>query len=321
MEIFNKIIKLFEENQKIIIGVHSNPDGDTIGSALALYEVLTSLNKEVKLYSSGKIQYSLDFLPYIDKFTDKIDDTLYDLLVIVDVGTLERVSEEFAEKVKFKNSVVIDHHLTESDCCEVKYIDPDAAATGVIIYRLLKYWNEDFITTGVAGNLYTSIITDTGSFGFSNSNSEAFFVAGELVKKNIDPSAISEKVFSSQPVEKLRLLSRALSTLTVAPNGRWAYVIVTREMLLTTGATQDMIDGIVNFPRSIDTVKVAIQFKEIGEARYKASLRSKGNIDIEVLCRELGGGSHKNAAACKIDGPLNEVIDLLINKVEKILKR
>ena len=321
MDKFDKLIDLIDESNSVIIGVHSNPDGDTIGSALSLYYILQKLGKDVDLYSYNSIPFNLKFLPESDKFSNKIRDINYDLLLIVDVGTFERVSDEFSSKVKYKNSAVIDHHVTVSDCCQLKYIDSTAASTGIILYKFIKLWKPELLDKNVAVALYTSIVTDTGSFGFANSSSEAFKIAGELVDAGVKPSFVSQNVFSNQPLEKMKLLARVLSTLTISPNGRWAYIIVTDEMLVSIGAKPDLVEGMINYPRSIDTVKIALQFKEIDENNYKVSLRSKGNIDIEVLCRELGGGGHKNAAACKISGTLDDVIELMTKKVDKILKR
>ena len=315
---YQKVIEKLSSAERIIIGSHSNPDGDTIGSSLALSHFLKKMGKEVVIYNESGVPFNLKFLPDSETIITNVPEKEFDVLVLIDVGDLERVSEDF-KKVRFKNSIVIDHHVTVTGFGDVKIIDHNAAATGVLIYKLLKQWNEKLIDREIAIDLYTAIMTDTGSFKFSNTNSEAFLLAAELVEKGAVPYKISMEVYENFPFEKIRLLSTVLSTITMDPKGRWAYIVVTRDILTRTGATPDMLEDIINYVRGIRNVKVAIQFREIEDGKFKVGFRSKG-IDVEKIAKKFGGGGHKNASGCKMEGTYKEIISKVIKEVEKNLR-
>ncbi len=319
-ERFDEIVAAVESADSIIIASHSNPDGDTLGSALALYHFASRKNPgaRITLFDQDMIPFNLRFLPGSDLFTNEVPGEENDLVILVDVGDLERVSEEFAEKVRFRKSIVIDHHLTMTGFGDIKVIEPDAAATGILIYELLSRWDRDLIDSDVATCLYTAIMTDTGSFRFSNTDAYSLRVASDLVELGAVPHRIATEVYENVPVERVRLLAAVLSTLTYDPRGKWAYIVVTTDLLMRIGATPDMLEDIINYVRSIKGLKVAIQFREVGPGKYKVGFRSRG-VDVEQIARKFGGGGHKNAAGCRIEGDYPEIVERVIAEVEKVV--
>ncbi len=316
---FGRIIEVIKLAKSIAIGTHSNPDGDTIGSAIALLLFLRKLGKEdIYVYNRDGVPYNLKFLPSSDSFSRTIPDKQFDLVIVVDVGDLERVSEDFAEKLRYEKSIVIDHHLTVTGFGDLKIIDPDAAATGVLVFKLINFWNKGLMDKEIATALYTAIMTDTGSFRFSNTNPTVLRIAAELVEIGVSPHKIAAEVYENFPFEKVRLLAAVLATLTYDPRGKWAYIVVTRDILLRTGATPDMLEDIINYVRGISGVKVAMQFREIDSGVFKVGFRSRG-VDVEKIARLFGGGGHKNASGCKIKGEYPEIVERVIKEVEKVI--
>ncbi len=317
---YAEAIELLSMSDSFFIATHSNPDGDTIGSALALWNYLSNAGKkDLFLYNEGKIPYYLEFLKGHENFSTGVPDREFDVAVLIDVGDLERVNEDLGKKLKFRHSLVIDHHLTVTGFGDIKLIDSDAAATGVILYRLMKKWKEEWISVDAAEAIYTAIFTDTGSFRFSNTDSESLHIAAELVRKGVDPSRVASNVYENYPFSKLHLLSAVLSTLTRDIKGRWAYIVVTRDMFARTGATPDMLEEVINYVRGIRGVEVAIQFREIEENVYKVGFRSK-RVDVERIARKFGGGGHKNASGCKITGPYEKIVSDVVREVERSLQ-
>ena len=316
---FAQVISLLRTSTRIIIGTHSNPDGDTIGSAIALMRFLTGKGKSVTIYNEDGIPFNLKFLLKGEKILKDVPTEEFDLVALLDVGDLKRVSDEFEEKVRYNKSLVIDHHLTSTDFGDVSVIDSGAAATGVLIYKLLKEWDDKAIDKSIAEPLYAAIFTDTGSFKFSNTDPEALRVAAELLEYGVSPDQIATEIYENTPFERVRLLAAALSTLTISPQGKWAYILVTRDLLIRTGATPDMLEDIINYVRGIRGVRIAIQFREVGDNQFKVGFRSK-EVDVEEIARFFGGGGHRNASGCKMEGEYHTVVRKVISEVEKRLK-
>jgi phosphoesterase RecJ-like protein len=212
----------------------------------------------------------------------------------------------------------IDHHLNCESFGAINLIDPAAAATGVLIYRIIKAAGHE-VDYDTSLCIYTAVITDTGSFRYSNANPEAFIVAGEMVAIGVNPWFIAEKLYESQPQKRLELLALALATLTVSGRGDVASITVTLDMYRQTGTNSELTDGFVNYPRSIRGVEVAVFFREINPGLYKIGFRSKGKVDVSALSAEFGGGGHHNAAGCMIAGSLTEVSDKVFSHLAKVL--
>jgi bifunctional oligoribonuclease and PAP phosphatase NrnA len=308
---------LIRSRTRFVVAAHASPDGDAMASTLALVNALRELGKEVVAYNLDGVPENFRFLPGADSVRSELYDTeCFEVGVILDAGELRRAGTHLRDCSDLLIS--IDHHPFSEALGPVDLIDIEAAATGVLIYRLLAELGHP-ISAPVALCLYTAILSDTGSFRYSNANPEAFRVAGEMVSHGVDPWGIAAGLYESQDAARLRLLARSLQTLTVSKCGRMAAVTVTREMLEQTGATVEHTDGFVNYPRSVRGVEVALFFRQLAGECYKIGFRSKGAIDVGSLARELGGGGHHNAAGAEVCGPLDDVRRSVFNRLEVLL--
>jgi phosphoesterase RecJ-like protein len=213
--------------------------------------------------------------------------------------------------------VNIDHHLGCESFGLLNLIDPKASATAALIYRIIKAAGDE-VNFPTALCIYTAILSDTGSFHYSNSDPEAFAIAGEMIGKGVKPWDVNENLYESEPPQRIALLALALSDLTVSPSGEYASVTVTLEMYRQTGSSAEDTDRFINYPRSIRGVQVALFFREINTGLFKVGFRSKGKVDVAAVSAHFGGGGHHNAAGCTIEGSLAEVKALVFDRLEQI---
>lgn len=312
-----EIVSAIEADESILIASHLNPDGDAIGSSLALALALRKMNKHVVVYNRDGVPYQFDHLPGAAMITTTLDqEKSFDSAIVVDCSELERVGNNFASMVTTKKWINIDHHLTNEYFADISLIDKNACSTGYLIYHVIKALPVE-IDKEIADNIYTTIIVDTGSFRYSNATKEAFNAAGELVSLGVSPWDISNRVYENQPLGRVKLLSRVLETLKVSNSGKVASLVVTKEMMDSTGTSHAETDGFVNYARSVEGVEVAFLVREINENEYKISYRSKGLVNVASAARLFGGGGHRNAAGCLIKGSLDEAIKAAFDAAEK----
>ncbi|WP_233189325.1 DHH family phosphoesterase [Geothermobacter hydrogeniphilus] len=295
-----KISELINSSHSILIASHSSPDGDAISSTLALYNALKKIGKEVVAYNRDEVPGDLRFLPGSDALIRELPaGRSFDLGLVLDAGELRRAGTELRDRCA--RLVNIDHHPHSESFGEINYVDVKASATGILIYRLLNELGYA-IDYPVALCIYTAILSDTGSFRYSNADPESFEVAGKLVAMGVDPWKVASGLYESQEEVSLKLLGLALQTLEVSPCGRFAALTVTGEMLAATGATAEHTDRFINYPRSIEGVEVAVFFRQVDAGQFKVGFRSKGHVDVGALAREFGGGGHHNAAGALLKG-------------------
>jgi phosphoesterase RecJ-like protein len=312
------IVAAIAAHKTFLITTHENPDGDAVGSSLALACFLQGLGKEVTVYFCDPLPEIYAFLPLAETVLHAIPPRNYEVCFVLDVGEFRRAGREFASFAGIGTLINVDHHLHCECFGAINLIDPEAAATGVLIHRIIKAAGHE-IDYATALCIYTAVIADTGSFRYSNANPEAFAVAGEMVEKGVNAWNVAEKLYESQPLARLQLLTRALSTLTVSPRGDYAALAVTLEMYRETGASAELTDGFVNYPRSIRGVEVAIFFREVRSGFFKVGFRSKGKVDVSALAAGFGGGGHHNAAGCTVAGTLAQVRETVFAHLEKVL--
>ena len=312
-----QLVALLEGNKRFLVASHESPDGDAIASTLALANALREQGKEVVAFNRDCVPGDYQFLPGWDQVVTTVPaDCHFDVGFVLDAGELRRAGDWIRRACR--TLVNIDHHPHSEDFGDLYWVDPAASATGVMVYRLLQAagWP---ISLDVATCLYTTILSDTGSFRYSNADPEAFRVAGEMVALGVNPWQIASGLYESQEEVRLRLLALALPTLDVAPCGTFAAITLTSEMLAATGATPEHTDRFINYPRSVRGVEVAIFFRQLGPASFKVGFRSKGKIDVGALAREFGGGGHHNAAGATIDQELPVVRDLVFTRLGALL--
>ncbi len=311
------ILSVIRQGNRFLVASHENPDGDAIASTLALANALREMGKDVVAYNQDGVPNDYRFLPGWEKVVTSVPkDASFDAGFVLDAGELRRAGSWI--RGVSHTLVNIDHHPHSENFGEIYWVDERACATGVLVYRLLQAagWP---VSLDVATCLYTTILSDTGSFRYSNADPEAFRVAGELVALGVNPWSISSGLYESQEESRLRLLGMALPTLDVAPCGTFAAITVTEEMLTKSGCRPEHTDRFINYPRSIRGVEVAIFFRQVGPDRYKVGFRSKGTIDVGSLAREFGGGGHHNAAGAVVSGPLPEVRNLVFSRLGELL--
>lgn len=301
-----KILTEIEAGTSFLVTSHENPDGDAVGSTMALGYFLQGLGKAVTIYYCDPLPDNYRFLPMADKVVYSIPDQPFDICFVLDAGELKRAGEAICSFGRFGKIINIDHHPYGEKFGDLNLIDSGASATGAIIYRIIKAAGHP-IDYNTALCVYTAIVTDTGSFRYSNADPEAFRISGELVELGINPWLVAEKLYESQPRKRLELLALALSTLTVSDGGNFASVTVTLDMYAKTGSSAELTDGFVNYPRSIHGVEVAVLFREVKHEVFKVGFRSKGKVNVSALAAAFGGGGHHNAAGCTVFGPLDEV--------------
>lgn len=301
-----KIVETIRNNHSFLLTSHEGPDGDAVGSTLALASILRKIGKEVHVHFCDSIPELYRFLPGVNAVSTTIPDCDFDVAFVLDIGELRRAGDTFCRFNRINKIINLDHHLSCENFGIYNLIDPSAAATGVLVYRIASTlgYRFDFET---ALCLYVSIITDTGSFRYSNANREAFTIAGEMIECGVNAWDVAEQLYENQPRKRLELLARCLPTLEVIKDGLAASVTVTSDMYASTGADAELTDGFVNYPRSISGVEVAIFFRQLDETKVKVGFRSKGKVNVAVFSAALGGGGHHNAAGCTVDGTLDEV--------------
>jgi len=311
------ILPLLAGNTRFLVASHESPDGDAIASTLALANALREQGKAVVALNRDGVPSDYQFLPGWELVVTSVPaGSHFDVGFVLDAGELRRAGDWIRSVCKIL--INIDHHPHSENFGDLYWVDANASATGVMVYRLLQAagWP---ISRDVATCLYTTILSDTGSFRYSNADPEAFRVAGEMVALGVDPWQIASGLYESQEEVRLRLLALSLPTLDVAPCGTFAAITCTIEMLTATGATAEHTDRFINYPRSVRGVEVAIFFRQIDQTRFKVGFRSKGTVDVGSLSREFGGGGHHNAAGAVVEGDLPTVRNLVFTRLGALL--
>lgn len=311
----NRIVDVILSNRSFLITSHVRLDGDALGSELALYHLLRNLGKEAMVYNEDETPAHYRFLPGADGIVHALDALdRFDAVFVLDCSEISRVGLEASRIAGMKTVVSIDHHMSNQGIPGLSFADPAASSVGELLYRLIETMGVP-VTRDVAVNLYTAMMTDTGSFRYSNTGADTFRIAGELVRMGADPHGISEKVYENHPRERIILLGRVLGTLEFEWDGRIGTLWVSRRMLRETGALPEHTENFVDMARSIEGVEVAAFFTETGENLYKVSLRSKGRINVAKVAGGFGGGGHFSAAACMIEGGLEHAKRIIVQAV------
>jgi len=310
------IVEAIRECKTVLITSHEGPDGDAIGSSLGLAAFLSASGKQVTVHLADQVPELYRFLPGSDLVRHDIPDQDFDLGFVLDVGEFRRAGKQFCSFTRIGKIINLDHHLTCETFGALNLIDEQAAATGLLIWRIAKAYGFVF-DRATALCLYVAVLTDTGSFRYSNSNREAFVAAGELVEQGgLNAWHVAEKLYESQPRKRIELLAQALPTLEFVKGGQVASITVLLPMYAATGSSAELTDGFVNYPRSVAGVEVAIFFRQLEEQKYKVGFRSKGTVNVAALAQAFGGGGHHNAAGGTVEGTLDEVKKIVYGAVE-----
>ena len=313
------IARELENNERFLVATHVNPDGDAIGSLGALALVLEGMGKQVVAYCQDEVPIFLRFLPYADRIVREISDPdHFEVAVVLDCGELDRIGSAAEVLQHVRKIIHIDHHSSSDDFGQINLVRPECSSTAEILYEIFQAIPVS-LTQEAAENIYTAILTDTGSFRFGNTTSRALAIAAEMVSLGVLPEKVAGEIYGSMSPERIKLLSLSLNTLTLRNNGRVAAMQVSRRMLEDTGTNLIDTDGFVNYPRAISTAEIAIFFREMDADEVNVSLRSRGSLDVAEFARIHGGGGHHNAAACRLRGSLSEVMDKILTAAEAFI--
>ncbi len=299
---------------KIVLATHVNPDGDTLGSALALAHALDGMGKEVTVLSHDGVPEIYQWMPgqeRVERDTKRRD---FDLAVVCDTGAIDRIGRVRPAIESAPVSVNIDHHVAEGNFGQIRLVDSKSSATGEIIYALLKSMAVE-IDKDIANCLLCAIITDTGSFRFMNVTPNTFEIAARLMKAGACPAEISELVFENRSFGSVKLLGRALDSLQVSTDGQVAWAHIRASDFAELGATDEETEGIVNHVRAVRGARVGVLFREIPGKKVRISLRSRDGYDVNRVANAFGGGGHKLAAGCSLDPPLDQVESQVLAEV------
>jgi phosphoesterase RecJ-like protein len=321
MNNFNEITKLLEKNNSFLITSHKNIDGDAIGSELALYFILKKLNKKPIILNQDRLPRIYNFLPDSDKVHCLEDNYIniknIDVGIIVDCSNFERIEETYKIFKNIKNIINIDHHNSNENYGDLNYIDSSASSVGEIIYDLIKFINLDLLDEKISTCLYTAIITDTGSFRYSNVSSKTFSVVSDLASQGIKPNLIADNIYNRNTYSGLKLLGKALLTLEVDESNYVSWLTITRDMLNNTEANDEEVEGIIDMARTLENTEVSILFRETKDNKIKVSFRSKGDFNVNKFAGKFNGGGHPNSSGCVCSGKIAEVKEKILSELFK----
>lgn len=315
--ILHEIIGEIKSCSKIGISFHISPDGDSIGSSLALMMALRSLNKNAYILSMEKVPEDLSFLPLsseIDGLHDNIKEGT-DLVIIVDCGDIKRVNAQIDIKKRNYKLLVVDHHVTNEMFGDLNFVDIKAAAAAELIYKIIIELGV-VLDKSIAECLYTSILTDTGSFKHSSTSPTTHMIAAKLISTGINFSAIHRKLFENIKYNKLRLYGLVFNTMKLV-NDKICILKITNAMIDETGIDNCDTSDIISMGLQIDTAEVALLLKENNDG-VKISLRSKEIVDVRKVAEKFGGGGHIRAAGGCIENiTMSDAEQLIINEIRK----
>jgi len=321
-DLCQQIAGLLRSEKTFLVLTHFRPDGDAIGSQLALALLLRDLGKTVEAWNDDDVPAKFHFLPHSNLIRKPpAEPKDFDVVICIDASTWQRVGVSGQRIRSRKHFVNIDHHVSNEKFGEINWIVPEAPASGQIAYDLIKRGGFK-ITRDIATCLFAAISTDTGSFSFPNTTAESLRVAAQLIDAGVDVGDVSRRVYESYPYARVQLLQMTLADLKLVDNGRVAYFWVTKDMLEESGAKREDTEGLIDYARSIEGVLVAVLFEELDEPnRIRISLRSKHpKVDVNSIARHFGGGGHKEAAGARIPGESHEVEQKVIATVNATLK-
>jgi bifunctional oligoribonuclease and PAP phosphatase NrnA len=306
----HEVLKVLLRGRRFLVCSHARPDGDAVGSMVALGMVLEQMGKQADLVMADRVPVLYRRLPGAEEIrsAERVGGR-YDAAILLECDSVERARLQGLEDLFLIN---IDHHISGRPYAQLNWIDCGAASVGELVYRVAKAAGVT-LTPQMAACLYTTILTDTGSFSYGALSERTFALARELVLAGADPVALAQEVYYSVPAAKVILLGAALNTL--RHEDRIAWLWITLEDMARAGALEEDCEGIVNFALSIAGVEAAVFLRELPDGQVRLSLRSKDRVNVAALAEKLGGGGHENAAGCTLAGPLERARDEILTEL------
>lgn len=299
--------------ENVLLLCHKNPDGDTLGSAGALYWALKALGKTVAVLCADEIPARYSYM-HLEQFHNQFTPTY---VVAVDVAGIQLFGDAVRE-YSARVNLCIDHHPSNTGFADAMLMDGQAAATAEVVYDLLRALGTE-ITPRIADCLYTGVSTDTGCFKFANTTARTHRVAADLIDAGANMVQLNNILFESKSRRRLAVEKLALENLEYHFDGRCALTYLSREQIAQTGADGTDLEGITSLPRMIEGVQVGITVRQQPSGSYKVSVRTISGVNASLICARLGGGGHKQAAGCEIMGSMENAKSALLSEVEKAL--
>ncbi len=315
------VLTTVRRGDRFLLTSHANPDGDAIGSELGLARILRAQGKSAVIWNRDPTPGLYKPLPGSERIHVGLEPPagfpdLFDGVIVLECPSPDRTGlEDFLDQLPILN---IDHHMGNQHYGQVNWIDSAAPAVGEMVFRLAQGMNFA-LDEQTATCLFLTLVTDTGGFRFSNATASAFESAAQLVREGARPEQVSQWLYESQSLASIRLLAEMLATLTLHHEGRIASVYLSQEMFERADATESDSEGLTDYPRSIAGVQAAILLRERKPGLYKASLRSRGEVDVQKVALQHGGGGHRNAAGCELEGDLETTLSTIVDGLGKAL--
>ena len=314
-----EIIEVLRKAPKVALFSHVSPDGDCIGSMLALGLALEKMGKEVSFYNPDPLPSYLMFLPGSSRISQDLPNPQPKTLMFVDCTDFQRVNLSMSEISQESTVLNLDHHISNQFFGHHNWVDVQASASAEIILTLINELGVE-IDRDMATNLYTAIVTDTGCFQYSNTTAQTHRLTAELLNVGLDLSSIHHKIFDQKPLAQIKLLQYALNGLEILAEGQLAVMVLSLEDFRKCGADQELSEGLVNHVRSIAGVEVAVLLKEIAPQEIKGGLRSNLWLNVNEIAGQFGGGGHKRAAGCTLRLPMAEAKQSIVTAIKEALK-
>ncbi len=316
MDIKKDIIKVIEENNSFLVTSHVNPDGDAVGSMGGMFYLLKELKKEVYLYNLSSIPDRFLYMDFTKYVKNELSIDKVDCIIFLDCGDRERVGKEI-DRLSIKNSINIDHHPTNNNFADFNWVDPSMSSVGEMVFYLFKYAGIE-IHREARECIYTAIVSDTGSFTFSNTTPNTLKVVIEILKYGFDLDEFNRKYQRYWTINKLKLHGIIMQSAEIHFDGKLALGVIPKKFFEDTNTTVEDSEGVINYLRQIRGVKIAAILRE-EEDRVKVSMRSWGEVDVSRIAMEFNGGGHKNASGGSIEMPLDEAREFFLRCVERNL--
>lgn len=311
-----EIVDAIGSRRRFVISSHSRPDGDSIGSQLAMAYALRALGKEAVVVNADAPPPPLMQFPGVPdiRIADRVEGE-FDAAIVMECGDLARTGVQGLNRFFVIN---IDHHPGNTGYGQLNWYDPSAAACGEMVFDLARALAVP-LTLEIAIHVYLAILTDTGSFHYSSISPRTFEICRKTLEAGVDPVLVARNVYDSNNMGRLKLFGTVLSAMQIDSTGRIAIVYVDHEMARSAGGTYEDTEGLINLPLTVKEIQAVVFFKQIEGDEYRVSLRSKGDIDIGAIAKEFGGGGHKNASGCTVSGGIDALQKTFIEKMEQAI--
>jgi phosphoesterase RecJ-like protein len=299
-----ELVDRIRQGRRFVVASHQRPDGDAIGSAMAMALALGEMGKEATVVTDAIPPVFLQPFPRVDtiRVTPEVTET-FDAALVMECSELRRTGVRGLERSPVMN---IDHHPGNTGYGTVNWIDESAAACGQMVFLLIEALGVR-LTPEIATHVYLAILTDTGSFHFSHLTAETYDVARRCVATGADPQWIARTHYDSNSLARVRIFGAVMNGMVIVDEGRVALLHITRQLMSDLGGTNDDLEGLINFPLTVKDIEAVAFFKEVGDGDWRVSLRSKGTVDTGAIARQHGGGGHTNAAGCSASGKIDDV--------------